>query len=52
MIQPTCGEAFRSYVYETSDGRWFDRSGMPTEAPKKLEKDDFETTNEESSKVA
>jgi hypothetical protein len=52
MIQSTCSEAFRSYVYETSDGRWFDRSGMPTEVPKKLEKDDFETTNEESSKVA
>jgi hypothetical protein len=48
MIQPTCGEPFRSYVYETSDGRWFDRSGMPTIVPKKLEKDEPETDAQES----
>jgi len=48
MIQPSYGEPFRSYVYETSDGRWFDRSGMPTIVPKKLEKDEPETDAQES----
>tara|TARA_E500000318_G_scaffold59260_1_gene55013 strand:+ start:1565 stop:2008 length:444 start_codon:yes stop_codon:yes gene_type:complete len=28
------GNNFRSYVYETNDGRWFDRAGMPIEKPK------------------
>lgn len=48
LVQSTAGETFRSYVYETSDGRWFDRAGMPTDAPKKLEKDDPEMLNEEN----
>ena len=26
---------FKSYAYETADGRWFNRSGMPIEPPKK-----------------
>ena len=48
MVQNISGETFRSYVYETADGRWFDRAGMPTETPKKLEKDEPETINEET----
>jgi len=28
------GNNFRSHVYETHDGRWFDRSGMPIDKPK------------------
>ena len=24
---------FRSYVYETADGRWFDRAGLPIKKP-------------------
>ena len=27
---------FRSYVYETADGRWFDRSGLPINKPDNL----------------
>lgn len=26
---------FKSYAYETADGRWFNRCGMPIEQPKK-----------------
>jgi len=40
------GEAFRSYVYETADGRWFDRAGLPTQAPKKIESEESENSNE------
>lgn len=28
------GNNFRSHAYETQDGRWFDRSGLPIEKPK------------------
>lgn len=52
LVQTTAGETFRSYVYETNDGRWFDRAGMPTDAPKKLEKDDPEMPNEGNSEVS
>ena len=27
---------FRSYVYETADGRWFDRAGLPIKKPDNL----------------
>ena len=27
---------FRSYVYETADGRWFDRAGLPIDKPDNL----------------
>jgi hypothetical protein len=27
---------FRSYVYETADGRWFDRAGLPINKPDNL----------------
>ena len=28
------GNNFRTHAYETQDGRWFDRSGMPIDKPK------------------
>lgn len=31
---------FRSYAYETSDGRWFDRAGMPISSPKNIVKEE------------
>ena len=31
------GDNFTSHVYETADGRWFDRSGMPIDKPKNLD---------------
>jgi hypothetical protein len=34
----TNGERFNSHVWETADSRWFDRSGLPIEKPKQLEK--------------
>jgi len=30
------GFNFRSYVYETTDGRWFDRAGLPISKPSNL----------------
>lgn len=30
------GNNFRSYVYETADGRWFDRAGLPIDKPNNL----------------
>jgi hypothetical protein len=44
------GNNFRSYVYETADGRWFDRAGMPIKKPTNLvgDKDD---TGEEGSTI-
>ena len=32
----TSNNNFRSYVYETIDGRWFDRAGMPIKKPTNL----------------
>lgn len=37
---------FYSVCYETADGRWFDNSGMPIEAPKKLEPEKVKTAEE------
>lgn len=34
--QDVAGANFRSYVYETADGRWFDRAGLPIDKPKNL----------------
>ena len=31
------GNNFTSHVYETADGRWFDRGGMPIDKPKNLD---------------
>lgn len=36
------GQTFKSHVYVTEDGRWFDRAGMPIEEPKKEIQDDEE----------
>ena len=33
------GERFNSHVWETGDGRWFDRSGMPIDKPAQLDKE-------------
>ena len=30
--------SFNSHVWETADGRWFDRGGMPIDKPEQLEK--------------
>ena len=35
----TNGERFNSHVWETADGRWFDRSGMPIDKPAQLDKE-------------
>jgi len=35
----TNGERFNSHVWETADGRWFDRSGMPINRPAQLDKE-------------
>ena len=32
----TNGERFNSHVWETGDGRWFDRGGMPIDKPTNL----------------
>ena len=34
--QDVQGNNFRSYVYETADGRWFDRAGLPISKPTNL----------------
>ena len=31
---------YRSHVYKTQDGRWFDRAGMPIDKPNSLERED------------
>ena len=31
---------FRSHAYETADGRWFDRAGMPMNPPKNIVKEE------------
>jgi len=38
-IKRLSGEGnFSSHVWETADGRWFDRGGMPIDKPEQLEK--------------
>jgi len=39
LVKGTEGK-FRSHVYKTQDGRWFDRAGMPISKPDSLERDD------------
>lgn len=34
LVKGRDGGNFRSHAYETKDGRWFDRCGMPIEQPK------------------
>ena len=31
---------FRSHVYKTQDGRWFDRAGLPIKKPTSIEQED------------
>lgn len=31
---------FRSHVYKTQDGRWFDRAGLPITKPSSIEQED------------
>ena len=38
--------SFNSHVWETADGRWFDRGGMPIEKPGQLEKTTSEMLQE------
>lgn len=40
LIKGIDGNNFRSYTYETDDGRWFDRCGMPIEKPKSIVKEE------------
>jgi hypothetical protein len=43
------GSNFRSYVYETADGRWFDRAGLAIVKPNNLvgnDKGNEDTTDE------
>jgi len=42
------GNNFRSHVYETADGRWFDRAGMPIKKPNNLVGDKDDTSEERS----
>ena len=41
--------SFNSHVWETADGRWFDRGGMPIEKPEQLITDKEEESTETSS---
>lgn len=44
-IKRLSGEGnFISHVWETGDGRWFDRGGMPIEKPTQLVNDKEEST--------
>lgn len=40
------GNNFFSYVYETADGRWFDRTGLPCAKPNTLVKQSDEEVTE------
>jgi len=39
-LKDTQGVNFRSYVYVTEDGRWFNRGGLPIDEPNTLSGDD------------
>jgi len=42
-VTGTNGSRFKSFVHVTDDGRWFDRGGMPIDAPKKVDEEDGDT---------
>lgn len=47
-IKRLSGEGnFISHVWETGDGRWFDRGGMPIDKPEQLEKNTSEILQED-----
>ena len=39
IVKSHDGNNFASHVYETADGRWFDRSGMPIDKPAQFDND-------------
>jgi hypothetical protein len=45
------GSNFFSHVYETADGRWFDRTGFPMDKPATLEKEPTDDTSEQGPTV-
>ena len=45
-VKGISGNNFFSHVYETADGRWFNRAGMPIEKPTNLTTKSEEDTNE------
>ena len=47
-IKKDDGTNFYTRCHMTADGRWFDGSGMPMTPPTDIEKDDKETTAEET----
>ena len=47
-IKKDDGTNFYTRCHMTADGRWFDGSGMPMTPPTEVEKDDKETTTEET----
>ena len=47
-IKKDDGTNFYTRCHMTADGRWFDGSGMPMTPPTEVEKDDKETTAEET----
>ena len=61
LVKAKSGNSFYSVCYHTADGRWFDNSGMPMEAPTNVEEEAVksepgfvkrELTDEEKSEIA
>ena len=61
LVKTKSGNSFYSVCYHTADGRWFDNSGMPMEAPNNVEEEvakvepgfvKRELTDEEKSEIA
>ena len=61
LVKTKSGNSFYSVCYHTVDGRWFDNSGMPMEAPTNVEEEvakvepgfvKRELTDEEKSEIA
>jgi len=48
IIKKEDGTSFYTKCHMTTDGRWFDGSGMPMKPPTDIEKDDKETKAEET----
>jgi hypothetical protein len=45
------GNNFRYPCFETEDGRWFDRSGMPMPKPSKVDKEDEQEEKQEEQRT-
>jgi hypothetical protein len=61
LVKTKSGNSFYSVCYHTADGRWFNNSGMPMEAPNNVEEEvakvepgfvKRELTDEEKSEIA